>query len=549
MGILNRKNPTTTDAWSALLSHAEKLKQQRIEGLFRQDSSRFDQFSVQLDDLLFDFSRNLADQETMQLLKQLAEEVGLADAMEKMFAGKPINETEGRPVLHMALRSANREKFKVDGKPVGQYVQAVLDQMREFTDALLKGEKAGFNGQVIKHVVNIGIGGSDLGPRMVTEALKPYHSDVQVHFVSNVDGSHLTSVLKGLKPENTLFIVASKTFTTDETMTNAKAARSWYLESGNESDIQLHFAAVTSNTEAAKSFGIREESIFEFWDWVGGRFSLWSAIGLPICCAIGFNNFQKLLSGAHEADNHFESANFEENIPVIMALLSIWNINFMGATSEAVIPYYQNLRLLPSYLQQAVMESNGKSVDRDGQPLDYQTSPVIWGAAGTDGQHAFFQQLHQGTAIVPCDFISAVNPHHSLEKNHHKLLANFLAQPQALMVGKTEDAVKTELASKGLNQDSINKLAPFKRFEGNRPSNLFLFKKITPHALGKLIAFYEHKIFVQGILWNIFSFDQWGVELGKGLATEMYQSLTGSGGEPTPEIAKLLEVIKDFKDG
>lgn len=520
-------NPTETLAWRKLEMHLLEMQAVSMRELFASEQDRFNNFSLQFEDILVDFSKNRINKDTLKLLLQLADEAGLKDGINAMFSGKKINQTENRAVLHVALRNRSGHPVLVDGLDVMPEVNRVLQQMKDFSTHVRNGNWTGFTGKEITDVVNIGIGGSDLGPCMVTEALKCYASRIRVHFVSNVDGTHITETLRNLNPETTLFIVASKTFTTQETMTNAHTAKQWFLQKGTEADVAKHFVAVSTNRKAVTEFGIASENMFEFWDWVGGRFSLWSAVGLPIACAVGFERFEQLLEGAYAMDNHFRNAPFESNIPVILALIGIWNTNFLGATTEAILPYDQYLARFPAYLQQAFMESNGKSVDRNGQPVDYFTCPVIWGEPGTNGQHAFYQLIHQGTHLVPCDFLMPVKSHNPVGDHHMKLAANCFAQSEALMKGKTYEEVAEELRGAGFNDEQIRFTAPYRVFEGNKPSNTILFKQLTPRTLGSLIAMYEHKIFVQGFIWNIFSFDQWGVELGKVLASRILPQLAG----------------------
>lgn len=520
---------STTQAHKYLADHYIDINQKSLKDLFQEDPARFDKFSTYLNDLLFDYSKNRIDEQTMALLFQLARECQLKDAMEAMFNGEKINETEGRQVLHTALRNQSENPVMVDGQDVMPEVRAVLDRMKAFSERVISGEWKGFTGREISDVVNIGIGGSDLGPVMVTEALKSYKTRLNVHFVSNVDGTHIAETLKNLNPETTLFLIASKTFTTQETMANANSAKEWFLKTGaDQADVAKHFAALSTNAKGVSEFGIDTKNMFEFWDWVGGRYSLWSAIGLSICLSIGFDNFQSLLAGAYEADEHFRNTEFEENIPVIMALLGIWYNNFFDAESHAILPYDQYLHRFAAYFQQGDMESNGKYIDRNGNRVDYQTGPIIWGEPGTNGQHAFYQLIHQGTKFIPCDFIAAANSHNPLGNHQQMLLSNFFAQTEALMNGKSEETVVAELQKAGKSPEEIEVLKNFKVFEGNRPTNSILIKSITPKALGSLIALYEHKIFVQGIIWNIFSFDQWGVELGKQLANQILPELKGN---------------------
>lgn len=518
-------DPTTTSAWKNLSHHASAMKKVHMRELFAQDPNRFSAFSQQEGDLLFDYSKNIITQETMQLLNHLARECGLPEAIESMFAGEKINRTENRAVLHTALRNLSGQTFQTDGKDIMPDILRVLSQMKAICQKVHSGEWKGYTGKPIKHIVNIGIGGSDLGPVMVTEALKPYWVDgIQVHFVSNVDGTHIAECLKVIEADSTLFLIASKTFTTQETMTNAHTARNWFLEQAKDpAHVAKHFVALSTNEKAVTAFGIDKANMFEFWDWVGGRYSLWSAIGLTIALTIGYDNFEQLLSGAHDMDQHFRNSPLEENIPVKMALIGLWYVNFFGVQSEAILPYDQYLHRFAAYFQQGNMESNGKFVDRNGNPLTYASGPVIWGEPGTNGQHAFYQLIHQGTLLIPCDFIAPAVSHNPIGDHHPKLMSNFFAQTEALMNGKTKEEVEAELSS--MPEDEKNKLVPFKIFEGNRPTNSFLIKQINPFELGKLIAAYEHKIFVQGVLWNIYSFDQWGVELGKQLANKILPEL------------------------
>nr|WP_293835107.1 glucose-6-phosphate isomerase [uncultured Arsenicibacter sp.] len=514
-------------AYAQLKSHFADIEPQHLRDLFAGNQERFAQFSLRFEDMLVDFSKNRITAETHTLLVQLAEQAGLSEAIGKMFGGDAINATEGRAVLHVALRNRSDRPILVDGKDVMPDVNAVLAQMKTFTERIASGDWKGYTGKAITDIVNIGIGGSDLGPVMVTEALKPYAlPNLNVHYVSNVDGVHIYETLQTVNPETTLFMIASKTFTTQETMANAHSARSWFLEkAGDESAVAKHFVAISTNKKEVEKFGIDPENMFGFWDWVGGRYSLWSAIGLSIACYIGFDNFIELLDGAHAMDEHFRTASFEQNIPVTLALLGIWYNNFFGAQSQAILPYDQYMHRFAAYFQQGDMESNGKSVDRDGNPVDYQTGPIIWGEPGTNGQHAFYQLIHQGTKLIPCDFIAPAVSHRPIGEHHKLLLSNFFAQTEALMNGKTEEEAAYELKKAGKSPDEIAFLAPFKAFSGNRPTNSILLKKITPRSLGSLIAMYEHKIFTQGVIWNIFSFDQWGVELGKQLANRIVPEL------------------------
>lgn len=524
--MLPRIDFTQTAAYKYLSNHYIDIAPKHLRNLFREDPGRFEKFSVTFGDIFFDYSKNRIDDTTKALLLQLARECKLEDAIEAMFAGEAINETENRAVLHTALRNQANEPVLVDGADVMPEVRAVLAKMRDFSGKIINGDWKGHTGNPITDVVNIGIGGSDLGPVMVTEALKPYKNHLNIHFVSNVDGTHIAETLKGINPETTLFLIASKTFTTQETMANAHTARQWLLDSGaDHSAIAKHFVALSTNGKAVAEFGIDTQNMFEFWDWVGGRYSLWSAIGLSIVLSIGYDNFLQLLQGSYASDVHFRDTALEDNIPVLMALIGLWYNNFFDAETQAILPYDQYLHRFAAYFQQGDMESNGKYVDRNGNPVDYQTGPIIWGEPGTNGQHAFYQLIHQGTKLIPCDFIAPAQTHNPLGEHHTLLLSNFFAQTEALMNGKDEEEVVAELKTSGKSDDEIEGLKTFKVFEGNRPSNSFLIKKITPYTLGSLIALYEHKIFVQGVIWNIFSFDQWGVELGKQLAGKILPEL------------------------
>lgn len=521
-------NPTTTHAWNELKNHFNVMKQVHMKNLFKTDQDRFEKMHLTHHDLLFDYSKNIITDETLELLISLAKECKVDDAIQSMFRAERINKTENRAVLHVALRNFSGKKIELDGKDVMPDVQRVLNNMKQCCEKIHNGEWKGYTGKKIRNIVNIGIGGSDLGPVMVTEALKPYwKKDLEVYFVSNVDGSHIAETLKKVNAEETIFLIASKTFTTQETMTNAHSAREWFLNSAKEEKyIAKHFIALSTNEKEVVAFGIDPSNMFEFWDWVGGRYSLWSAIGLSIALTIGYDHFEELLKGAYSADDHFKNMPFNENIPVVMALIGIWYTNFFGAASEAILPYDQYMHRFAAYFQQGNMESNGKYVDRNGKKVDYNTGPIIWGEPGTNGQHAFYQLIHQGTQLIPCDFIAPAISHNNLGDHHVKLLSNFFAQTEALMNGKTEDEVNLEL--KKLSESDRSYLAPFRIFEGNRPTNSFLLKKITPFSLGQLIAYYEHKIFVQGVIWNIYSFDQWGVELGKQLANKILPELKAS---------------------
>ena len=528
--MLASVNPTQTQAWQALKNHFSKMKDQQMTDLFAVDPERFQTFSRQFgQDLLVDFSKNIITQETLNLLLQLAEECQLPAGIKHMLGGTKINQTENRAVLHVALRNRFNQAIEVDGEDVMPAVNRVLKQIQTFADRIITGDWKGYTDKTITDVVNIGIGGSDLGPVMVTEALRPYwHEGRNVHFVSNVDGTHMAETLKRIDPERTLFIIASKSFTTQETMANAHTARAWFLEQGaSETDIPKHFVAVSTNAKGVAEFGIDTANMFELWDWVGGRYSLTSAIGLSIACTVGYDHFEQLLDGYHAMDEHFRTTPLADNIPVILALVGIWYNNFFGAETEAILPYDQYLHRFPAYFQQGNMESNGKYVDRNGEPVDYQTGPVIWGEPGTNGQHAFYQLIHQGTKLIPCDFIASAKSHNPIGEHHTLLLSNFFAQTEALMKGKDQATVRQELEAKGMPAEALEKLLPYKVFTGNRPTNSILLSKLTPYTLGLITAMYEHKIFVQGHIWNIFSFDQWGVELGKQLANSILKELPG----------------------
>ncbi len=520
-------NPTQTAAWQALQKHFDEMKDVTIADLFAKDGDRFSKFSATFDDqMLVDYSKNRITEETLAKLQDLAKECDLAGAIKSMFSGEKINRTENRAVLHVALRNRSNTPILVDGKDVMPEVNAVLEKMKTFSEAIISGEWKGYTGKAITDVVNIGIGGSDLGPYMVTEALRPYKNHLNMHFVSNVDGTHIAEVLKKVNPETTLFLVASKTFTTQETMTNAHSARDWFLKAaGDEKHVAKHFAALSTNAKAVGEFGIDTANMFVFCDWVGGRYSLWSAIGLSIVLSIGFDNFVELLSGAHAMDKHFSTTPAEKNLPVLLALIGIWYNNFFGAETEAILPYDQYMHRFAAYFQQGNMESNGKYVDRNGKVVDYQTGPIIWGEPGTNGQHAFYQLIHQGTKMVPCDFIAPAITHNPLSDHHQKLLSNFFAQTEALAFGKSREVVEQEYRDQGKDPATLDYVVPFKVFEGNRPTNSILLREITPFSLGALIALYEHKIFTQGVILNIFTFDQWGVELGKQLANRILPEL------------------------
>lgn len=527
--MLPKINPIQTAAWKALDQQFAN-NDFELRKLFQYNPNRFQEFSLETENYLFDYSKNLIDAKTLDLLLQLTEETQLKEAIRKMFSGDKINETEGRAVLHTALRDFSDKEILVDGENIKPGIKKVLDHMKSFSESVISGSHKGFTGKEITDVVNVGIGGSDLGPVMVCSALKHFKTRLNVHFVSNVDGNHLAEVVKALDPETTLFIVASKTFTTQETMTNANSAKEWFLKSGAKNeDVAKHFVALSTNIEAVKKFGIAEENIFEFWDWVGGRYSLWSAIGLSIVLSVGYDNFEQLLKGAYDTDVHFQTKDFKENVPVLMALLGIWYRNFYAAGTYAILPYSQYLDRFSAYLQQGDMESNGKSVDRNGEFVEYETGPIIWGEPGTNGQHAFYQLIHQGTELIPADFIAYAKSPNEVGEHQDILLANYFAQTEALAFGKTEDEVFNELKSSGKSEEEIEKLLNYKIFAGNTPTNSFLFKELTPFSLGQLIALYEHKIFVQGVIWNVFSFDQFGVELGKVLAGKILPELDAEG--------------------
>ncbi len=538
-------------AWQALIQHQREINQIHMRDLFASNPQRFKRFSLRLDDILFDFSKNRITEKTMQLLFDLANQANLAGWIEAMFNGQKINTTEDRPVLHVALRNRSNHPIHVAGQDVMPEVNRVLEKMRCFSEAVCSGDWKGYSGKEVTDIVNIGIGGSDLGPKMVCEALKPYaKTDLRVHFVSNVDSTDLVETLKTLNPETTLFLVASKTFTTQETMTNAHSARKWLLAAAkSEQAIAHHFVALSTNTEAVSKFGIDTSNIFEFWDWVGGRYSLWSAIGLSITLYLGMDRFEELLEGAHQVDRHFRYTPFERNIPVIMGLLGVWYNNFFGSHTHAILPYDQYLVHFPAYLQQGDMESNGKSITREGKWVNYSTGPVIWGQPGTNGQHAFFQLIHQGTELIPSDYLAAAQSQNPLGEHHLILLSNFLAQTEALMKGKTEDEARSELIAKGFSGAQLESLVPAKTFPGNRPTNSFIYPKLTPKVLGSLIALYEHKIFTQGVIWNINSFDQMGVELGKQLAKQILPELSSAGQVTNHDSSTngLINALKSFR--
>lgn len=523
--VLENINPSGTAAWQELMQHFAQMQHASMKDMFASDKDRTAKFNIQWNDFVVDYSKNIINEKTLQLLQELAKQVNLKGAVDAYFGGDAINRTEGRAVLHTALRAPSTADIKVDGVNVMPEIYSVKNKIKQFCDAIIGGSQKGYTGKAFTDVVNIGIGGSDLGPAMVVESLKFYKNQLNVRFISNVDGDHVMESLKGLNPETTLFVIASKTFTTQETLSNAETVRAWFLQSASQEDVAKHFVAVSTNIQKVTEFGIAENNIFPMWDWVGGRFSLWSAVGLTIALAVGFDNFDKLLKGANEMDEHFRTADHDKNIPVVLALLSIWYNNFFGAESEALIPYTQYLQKLAPYLQQGIMESNGKSVGRDGKAVNYQTGTIIWGEPGTNSQHAFFQLIHQGTKLIPTDFIGFIQPLHGNKDHHDKLMSNFFAQTEALLNGKTEAQVQAEFDKAGVAADKADYLRPFKVFAGNKPTNTLLIKKLTPETLGSLIALYEHKIFVQGVIWNIFSYDQWGVELGKQLANSILDEI------------------------
>jgi glucose-6-phosphate isomerase len=522
---LNTTNPTETASWKKLQKHFDEMQDASMLKMFQTDLKRTEKFNLKWNNFLIDYSKNIITEETMSLLLELANEMGLENAITDYFEGDIINQTENRAVLHTALRAKESAVIKVNDVNIVPEIYEVKSKIKEFTNQIISGERKGHAGKAFTDIVNIGIGGSDLGPAMVVEALQYYSNHLKVHFVSNVDGDHVNEIIKKLNPETTLFVIVSKTFTTQETLTNSETIKKWFLGSASQEDIAKHFVAVSTNVEKVTEFGIDPENVFPMWDWVGGRFSLWSAVGLTISLAVGFDNFDDLLGGANEMDEHFKTADFDKNMPIVLALLSIWYNNFFGAESEALIPYTQYLQKLAPYLQQGTMESNGKSMGRDGKPVDYQTGTIIWGEPGTNAQHAFFQLIHQGTKLIPSDFIGYVKPLYGDENHHDKLMSNFFAQTEALMHGKTADQVQTEFDKQGLLADKAKFLLPFKVFKGNKPTNTILIEQLTPKSLGSLIALYEHKIFVQGVIWNIFSFDQWGVELGKQLANSILEEI------------------------
>lgn len=522
---LDTKKPTETAAWKKLQEHYEAMQKATMQQMFQTDASRVEKFNLKWNDFLIDYSKNIVNEETLELLLELTNELGLKNAIKEYFEGELINQTENRAVLHTALRAKEDAVINVNGQNVVPEVYEVKRKIKSFTNEVTNGVRTGYTGKTFTDIVNIGIGGSDLGPAMVAEALQYYKNHLNVHFVSNVDGDHVNEIIKKLNPETTLFVIVSKTFTTQETLTNSETIRKWFLQSATQQDVAKHFVAVSTNMQKVTEFGINPDNVFPMWDWVGGRFSLWSAVGLTISLAVGYDNFDELLSGANEMDEHFKTADFDKNIPVVLALLSIWYNNFFGAESEALIPYTQYLQKLAPYLQQGTMESNGKSVGRDGEKVGYQTGTIIWGEPGTNSQHAFFQLIHQGTKLIPSDFIGFVKPLYGDADHHDKLMSNFFAQTEALLHGKTSAQVQAEFDQQGLDTDKAKFLLPFKVFEGNKPTNTILIEKLTPKSLGSLIALYEHKIFVQGILWNIFSYDQWGVELGKQLANSILEEI------------------------
>ena len=521
-------NPTTTNAWKKLNEHYADMKAASMQEMFAGDTTRTEKFHIQWNDFLVDYSKNIINEETFALLQDLAKEVNLKSAIDSYFSGENINQTENRAVLHTALRAPENAIVLVDGKNVLPEIFEVKNKIKTFCGEVISGARKGYTGKAFTDIVNIGIGGSDLGPAMIVEALQYYKNHLNLHFVSNVDGDYVNEIIKKLNPETTLFVIVSKTFTTQETLTNSETIRTWFLKSAKQDDVAKHFVAVSTNIQKVTDFGINPNNIFPMWDWVGGRFSLWSAVGLSISLAVGFDNFDNLLKGAHEIDEHFKTAEFEENLPVVLALLSVWYNNFFGAESEALIPYTQYLQKLAPYLQQGIMESNGKSVGRDGKPVNYQTGTIIWGEPGTNSQHAFFQLIHQGTKLIPTDFIGFVKPLYGNQDHHDKLMSNFFAQTEALLNGKTETQVKAEFEKQNITGEKAAYLLPFKVFTGNKPTNTFLIEKLTPKTLGSLVALYEHKIFVQGIIWNIFSYDQWGVELGKQLANSILDEIHDS---------------------
>lgn len=543
---LSAINPTQTIAWKKLQSHFETMKNVRMQDLFANEPTRAEKMHLEWNDFLVDYSKNIATKETLDLLLELANEVQLKEAISKYIGGDVINQTENRAVLHTALRAKENASVQVDGVNVLPEIYAVKNKIKQFSNEIISGQRKGYTGKPFTDVVNIGIGGSDLGPAMIVEALQYYKNPLNVHFVSNVDGDHVNETLKKVNPETTLFVIVSKTFTTQETLSNAETIRSWFLQSAAQDDVAKHFVAVSTNIQKVTEFGINPDNIFPMWDWVGGRFSLWSAVGLSISLAVGFDHFDQLLAGAHEMDEHFKTESFDKNIPVVLALLSIWYNNFFGAESEALIPYTQYLQKLAPYLQQGIMESNGKSIGRDGKPVNYQTGTIIWGEPGTNSQHAFFQLIHQGTKLIPTDFIGYKEALYGNKDHHDKLMSNFFAQTEALLMGKTEAQVKAEFQLQGISGEKAQFLLPFKVFAGNKPTNTLLIQKLTPATLGALVALYEHKIFVQGIIWNIFSYDQWGVELGKQLANSILNEIVEN--EPQPHDCSTTFLLKKYSN-
>ena len=539
-------NPTQTQAWKKLQAHFETMKNVQMQQLFANEPARAEKMHLQWNDFLVDYSKNIISDETISLLQELANEVQLKDAITKYFNGDVINQTENRAVLHTALRAKENASVQVDGVNVMPEIYSVKNKIKNFSNEIISGQRKGFSGKQFTDIVNIGIGGSDLGPAMIVEALQYYKNDLNVHFVSNVDGDHVNEIIKKINPETSLFVIVSKTFTTQETLSNAETIRSWFLQSATQEDVAKHFVAVSTNIQKVTEFGINPENIFPMWDWVGGRFSLWSAVGLSISLAVGFDHFDQLLQGAHEMDEHFKNESFDKNIPVTLALLSIWYNNFFGAESEALIPYTQYLQKLAPYLQQGIMESNGKSIGRDGKPVNYQTGTIIWGEPGTNSQHAFFQLIHQGTKLIPTDFIGFKESLYGNKDHHDKLMSNFFAQTEALLMGKTEVQVKAEFDKQGISGDNADFLLPFKVFSGNKPTNTLLIQKLTPATLGALVALYEHKIFVQGVIWNIFSYDQWGVELGKQLATSILNEIVDN--VPQSHDGSTSFLLKKYKN-
>jgi glucose-6-phosphate isomerase len=522
---LQKINPSTTEAWQKLRDHFYDMQTNSIKEMFANDPQRAEKFHIQWEDFLVDYSKNNINQKTLDLLLELANELGLKESIESYFSGDNINQTEDRAVLHTALRANESDEVFVDGKNVIPEIFEVKEKINIFSSEVISGNKKGYTNKAFTDVVNIGIGGSDLGPAMVVEALQYYKNQLNVHFVSNIDGDHVNEIIKKLNPETTLFVIASKTFTTQETLSNAETIREWFLKSAKQEDVAKHFVAVSTNIDKVTAFGINPENVFPMWDWVGGRFSLWSAVGLSISLAVGFDNFNDLLKGANKMDSHFKETSFDKNIPVVLALISVWYNNFFGAETEAIIPYTQYLQKLAPYLQQGIMESNGKSIGRDGNPVNYQTGTIIWGEPGTNSQHAFFQLIHQGTKLIPTDFIGYKESLYGNKDHHDKLMSNFFAQTEALLMGKSKNQVKAEFVKQGISEEKAEFLVPFKVFRGDKPTNTLLIDKLTPESLGSLIALYEHKIFVQGIIWNIFSYDQWGVELGKQLANSILDEI------------------------